>query len=69
MVVMCALDIFHRKISTLMEELKYIRTYLGDIFVLSRGSFEVYFGDIERVLIWLRNSGFKVDEKNLVFEH
>ena len=33
-------DVFQEKMSSLMQDLEYVRTYLDDLLVISNGSFE-----------------------------
>ena len=47
-----------------MEGLEYARTYLDNLLVLSRGSFEEHLQDVERVLLRLKNLGLKDNVKN-----
>ena len=38
--IACAPDIFQNEMSTLMEELEYVRVYLDDLLVISKGTYE-----------------------------
>ena len=48
-----------------MEGLEYVSIYLDNLLVLSRGSFEEHLQDVKRVLLRLKNVGWKVNVKNL----
>ena len=48
--VMCVPDIFQDRMYDLMAEIKRARTYLDDLLVISRGSFNEHLIDLEKVL-------------------
>lgn len=50
------LRIFQEYMSTLMEDLEYARTFIDDIFVLSRGRLSEHLTDVETVLVRLQKS-------------
>ena len=43
-------DILRGKLSELMESLEYVRTYLDELFYISKLSFEDYLEKLEEVL-------------------
>ncbi len=43
-------DIFHRKMSELMESLEFVRAYLGDLLCISELSLEDHLEKLEEVL-------------------
>ena len=49
-------DIFQEKMSSLMEELEYVRTYIDDLLVITNGTFEDHLRKVEVVLIKLKKS-------------
>ena len=54
-------DIFQEKKQTLMEGLENVRTYLDDILVITKGSFQDHLNELEQVLIRLHAAGLKVN--------
>jgi hypothetical protein len=48
--VSCAPDIFQDKINDLLVDLGFVRAYLNDVLVITKGSFEDQLKDIEIVL-------------------
>ena len=60
-------DIFQSKMSDLMLELEYVRTYLDDLLVISKDSFEDHLVKLEAVLYKLREAGLKVNAPKSTF--
>ena len=60
-------DIFQEKMSDLMAELEYVRCYLDDLLVLTRGCFDEHLDKLEEVLNRLRTAGLKVNAKKSFF--
>ena len=60
-------DIFQSKMSDLMLELEYVRTYLDDLLVISKDSFEDHLQKLEAVLYKLREAGLKVNAPKSTF--
>jgi hypothetical protein len=60
-------DIFQEKVSILMEGLEFVRTYIDDLLVLSKGSFEDHLLKLELVLQRLQKAGLKVNAKKSFF--
>ena len=44
-----------------MEELEYVRVYLDDLLVISKGSFENYLVKLDAVLAKLTKAGLEVN--------
>ncbi len=60
-------DIFQEKMSELMEGLEYVRTYIDDLLVLTKGSFEDHLEKLDRVLARLRQAGLRVNANKSFF--
>ena len=60
-------DIFQEKMGTLYQDLKYIRTYIDDLLVLSRGDFPDHLEKLNTVLERIRESGLKVNANKSFF--
>jgi hypothetical protein len=60
-------DIFQEKVSILMEGLEFVRAYIDDLLVLSKGSFEDHLLKLELVLQCLQKAGLKVNAKKSFF--
>jgi hypothetical protein len=60
-------DIFHGKMSELMESLEYVRAYLDDLLCISKLSLEDHLEKLEEVLRRLRDTGLKVNAAKLTF--
>ena len=54
-------DIFQEKMSGLMETLDYVRTYLDDLLIIPKSSFNDHLTRIETVLSCLRDAGIRVN--------
>ena len=54
-------DIFQEKMSELMEGLEFVRTYIDDLLVITKGSFEDHLEKLERVLVRLQKAGLRVN--------
>ena len=52
-------DIFQEKMSSLMEELEYVRTYIDDLLVITNGTFEDHLRKVEVVLIKLKKANLR----------
>ncbi|GAX23113.1 hypothetical protein FisN_UnNu094 [Fistulifera solaris] len=63
-----ASDIFQLKIMSLMSGLEdFVRTYLDDLLIIGRGSFEDHLSQIEQVLQRLQAAGLKVNAPKSTF--
>ena len=56
-------DIFQEKMSTLMQELEYVRAYIDDLLIITKSSFEDHLYKLGKVLTKLRHAGLKVNAK------
>ena len=55
--ISCAPDIFQAEMSSLMEELEFVRVYLDDLLVISKGTFEDHLQKVDQVLGKLMTGG------------
>ena len=60
-------DIFQEKMSDLMQGLEFVRAYIDDLLVFTKGSFEDHLGKLDLVLERLSNAGLKVNAKKSFF--
>jgi RNase H-like domain found in reverse transcriptase/Reverse transcriptase (RNA-dependent DNA polymerase)/Integrase zinc binding domain len=60
-------DIFQEKMSELMDGLEYVRTYLDDLLILTKGTFEEHLENVTEVLKRLQKAGLKVNVKKSFF--
>ena len=56
-------DIFQEKMSNLMYDLEYVRTYIDDLLVITNGDWTDHLNSLEAVLKRLQDAGLKVNEK------
>ena len=54
-------DIFQEKMIELMAGLEFVRAYLDDLLIVSKGTFEEHVDHIEQVLTRLLEAGLKVN--------
>ncbi len=54
-------DVFQAEMMDLMEALEYVRAYIDDLLVITRGSLEDHLDKLGEVLRRLRNAGLKVN--------
>ncbi len=54
-------DIFQAEMMDLMESLEYVRAYINDLLVITRGTLEDHLEKLGEVLRWLREAGLKVN--------
>ena len=47
-------DLFQEKMSGLMESLEFVRTYLDDLLILTKSTFEDHLTKLQQVLIRLK---------------
>jgi hypothetical protein len=57
-------DIFQEKMSMLMQDLEFVRAYIDDLLILSKGNWQDHLEKLDEVLTRLEKSGLKVNEKN-----
>jgi RNase H-like domain found in reverse transcriptase/Reverse transcriptase (RNA-dependent DNA polymerase)/Retroviral aspartyl protease len=60
-------DIFQEKMSDLMTGLEYVRAYIDDLLILTKGSFDDHMIKLNTVLIRLKKAGLKVNAKKSFF--
>jgi hypothetical protein len=60
-------DIFQEKMSELMKSLEFVRVYLDNLLCISKLSLEDHLEKLEEVLMWLCDSGLKVDAAKSTF--
>ena len=60
-------DIFQEKMSELMQDLDFVRTYIDDLLVLTKGSYDDHLEKLERVLVRIQQAGLKVNAKKSFF--
>ena len=60
-------DIFQEKMSSLMRDLEYVRAYIDDLLVITKGSFQDHLDKLKVVLEKLRKAGLKVNAKKSFF--
>ena len=65
--VNCSPDIFQEKMSELMEELDYVRTYLDDLLVIGNTTFDDHLDQLRTVLRQLSRAGLKVNAEKSSF--
>jgi hypothetical protein len=54
-------DIFQEKMSDLMATLKFVRTYLDDLLIITKGSIEDHIEKLSMVLTRLQDAGLKIN--------
>jgi hypothetical protein len=54
-------DIFQEKMSDLMASLEFVKTYLDDLLIISRGSLEDHLEKLMEVLSRLQDAGLKIN--------
>ena len=54
-------DIFQEKMSDLMATLEFVRTYLDDLLIITKGSLEDHLGKLSMVLTRLQDAGLKIN--------
>jgi hypothetical protein len=60
-------DIFQEKMSELMTDLEYVRCYIDDVLIISKGSFIDHMYKLKTVFTILRQAGLKVNAKKSFF--
>ena len=60
-------DIFQEKMSELFDELDFVRTYIDDLLILSKGSYQDHLEKLEKVLARLTRAGLKVNGRKSFF--
>lgn len=60
-------DIFQEKMNNLMSDLEYVRAYIDDLLILTKGSLEDHLNKLSEVLARLEKAGLKVNAKKSFF--
>ena len=60
-------DIFQEEMGTLMQDLSYVRTYIDDLLVITKSTFESHLHKLDEVLTRLDQAGLKVNAKKSFF--
>ena len=60
-------DIFQEKMSTLMQDLEFVRAYIDDLLAITSGSFDDHLEKLDVVLAKLREAGLKVNATKSFF--
>ncbi len=60
-------DIFQEKMNILMGDLEYVRAYIDDLLILTKGSLIDHLNKLEEVLARLQKAGLKVNAKKSFF--
>ncbi len=60
-------DIFQEKMSCLMQDLEYVRTYIDDLLCLTKGDWDDHLAKLRTVLSRLRDAGLKVNARKSFF--
>ena len=60
-------DIFQEKMSELFDGLDFVRTYIDDLLILSKGSYQDHLEKLEKVLARLTRAGLKVNGRKSFF--
>ena len=60
-------DIFQEKMSELMTGLEFVRAYLDDLLIISKGSFKEHLDHLEQVLTRLQTAGLKINATKSTF--
>jgi Reverse transcriptase (RNA-dependent DNA polymerase) len=60
-------DIFEGKMSELFDGFEFVRTYIGDLLTLTKGTFEDHLENFKRVLYCLRQAGLKINGNKSFF--
>ena len=60
-------DIFQERMSSLMETLEYVRTYIDDLLCITKGSFDDHLEKLREVFRRLQDAGLKVNATKSFF--
>ena len=60
-------DIFQEKMSRLFTELEYIRTYIDDLLVTTKGDLDDHLEKLDIVLAKLKRAGLKINANKSFF--
>ncbi len=60
-------DIFQAEMGNLMASLEYVRAYIDDLLVITKGSLDDHLDKLKQVFIRLRDAGLKINATKSVF--
>ena len=60
-------NIFQEKMNTLMQDLEFVRAYIDDLLVITKGDWDDHLDKLEEVLKCLQKAGLKVNAKKSFF--
>ena len=60
-------DIFQEKMSSLMADLEFVRAYIDDLLILTKGTFQDHLNKLSQVLTRLQEAGLKVNATKSFF--
>ena len=60
-------DIFQERMSSLMQDLEYVRAYIDDLLILTKSNWTDHLDKLEKVLAKLQQAGLKVNAKKSFF--
>lgn len=65
--ISCAPDIFQEKMSTLMETLEYVKTYIDDLLVITKSDFDDHLAKLRKVLRRLHEAKLRINAPKSTF--
>ena len=54
-------DFFQEKMTDLMRALEYVRTYIDDLLIITKGTFDDHLSKLQEVLSRLQNAGLRIN--------
>ncbi len=60
-------DIFQAEMGNLMATLEYVRAYIEDLLIITKGSLNDHLDILKQVFIQLRDAGLKIDATMFIF--
>jgi hypothetical protein len=60
-------DIFQAEMGNLMATLEYVKAYIGNLLVITKGSHDDHLDKLERIFIQLHDAGLKVNAAKSFF--
>jgi hypothetical protein len=60
-------DIFQAEMGNIMATFEYVRVYIDDLLVITKGSLDDHQDKLKQVFIQLRNAGLKVNATKSIF--
>ena len=65
--ISCAPDIFQEKMSTLMETLEYVKTYIDDLLIITKSDFDDHLAKLRKVLRRLHEAKLRINAPKSTF--